>query len=81
MTAFQKAQDYKSFKIEKSKVKVSYCHPGVFVPVYTDSGNYSFKTASGTSIAYWDEHAYASEWAQPGKEGNPPPSPKSNADL
>jgi hypothetical protein len=23
------------------------------------------------SIAYWDEHAYASVWAQPGKEGSP----------
>ena len=44
----------------------------MFVPVYADDGKYSFKTASGTSIAYWDEHAYASEWAQPGKEGNFP---------
>jgi len=59
----------KSFKIEKSKVKLSCCHPGVFVPVYTDAGEYSFKTASGASVAYWDEHAYASEWNQPGKEG------------
>ena len=50
---------------------MSYCHPGVFVPVYADAGSYSFKTASGASIAYWDEHAYASEWVQPGKEGIP----------
>lgn len=42
------------------------------MPVYADSGNYSFKTASGASIAYWDEHAYASEWVQPGKEGTLP---------
>jgi hypothetical protein len=61
----------KTFKIEKSKVKISYCHPGVFVPVYTDSGKYSFKTASGNSIAYWDEQGYASEWTKAGKEPVP----------
>jgi RNA-binding protein 5/10 len=59
--------EHKTFKIEKSKVKISYCHPGVFVPVYTDSDKHSFKTASGNSIAYWDEQGYASEWTKDGK--------------
>jgi hypothetical protein len=68
-SAFEKFQNYKSFKIEKSKVKVSFCHPGVFVPVYADAGKYTFKTSSGASIAYWDELAYASEWVKPGNEG------------
>ena len=49
-------------------MKISYCHPGVFVPVYADDGEYSFNTSSGLSIAYWDEHAYASEWTQHGRE-------------
>jgi len=61
----------KSFKIEKSRVKLSYCHPGVFVPVY-DKDKYAFTTSSGKHIAYWDEHGFASEWRQPGKEGTPP---------
>jgi hypothetical protein len=65
----ERYHEYKSFKIEKSRVKLSYCHPGVFVPVYADSGKYSFTVSSGASVAYWDEHGYASEWAQPGKEG------------
>lgn len=39
----------------------------MFVPVYTDPGKYSFKTASGNSIAYWDEQGYASEWTKAGK--------------
>ena len=52
---------------------MSFCHPGVFVPVYDDSGKYSFKTASGTRISYWDEHGYASEWAEPTKAGKPSP--------
>lgn len=51
---------------------MSFCHPGVFVPVYTDAGKYGFKIASGTTVAYWDEHGYASEWSQPEKESIPP---------
>jgi len=66
--AFEKYETYKVFKIEKSKVKISYCHPGVFVPVYDDAVSYSFKTAGGISIAYWDEHGYASEWVPPSEE-------------
>ena len=42
----------------------------MFVPVYAEAGNYAFTTASGASIAYWDEYGYASEWVQPGKEGS-----------
>ena len=38
------------------------------MPDYSDAGEYSFKTSSGTSIVYWDEHAYATEWTQAGKE-------------
>jgi RNA-binding protein 5/10 len=65
--------EHKTFKIEKSKVKITYCHPGVFVPVYyTDAPQYSFKTASGSSIAYWDGKAYASEWPKAGNEGTVP---------
>jgi hypothetical protein len=48
---------------------LSFCHPGVFVPVYEESAKYSFKTASGASITYWDEYGYASEWAEPKQEG------------
>jgi hypothetical protein len=47
---------------------MSFCHPGVFVPVYADAGKYNFKIASGTTVAYWDEYGYASVWSQPEKE-------------
>jgi hypothetical protein len=67
--ALEKYQGYKSFKIERSRAKISYCHPGVFVPVYSDEGNFSFKTSNGATVAYWDEFGYASEWVQPSKEG------------
>ena len=30
---------------------------------------YSFKTGSGTQVAYWDEAGYASQWAEPKEEG------------
>jgi RNA-binding protein 5/10 len=68
-TALEKYQQYKSFKIERSRAKISYCHPGVFVPVYSDEGNFAFTTSNGQNVAYWDEHGYASEWSPPGKEG------------
>jgi RNA-binding protein 5/10 len=64
----ERYEELKSLKIEKSKVKLSFCHPGVFVPSYEESAKYSFKTASGAKIAYWDEHGYASEWAEPKEE-------------
>jgi hypothetical protein len=50
-------------------VKISFCHPGVFVPDYGDAGKYAFKTSSGASIMYWDGLAFASEWAKLGNEG------------
>jgi len=65
----RKFEEHKSFKVEKSKVKLSFCHPGVFVPVYDDSSKYAFKTGSGATISYWDEYGYASEWTQPQTEG------------
>jgi len=65
----ERYNELKGFKIEKSKVKLSFCHPGVFVPSYEESAKYSFQTASGTQISYWDEYGYASEWSEPKKEG------------
>jgi RNA recognition motif-containing protein len=67
-SALDRYIDLKSFKIDKSKVQISFCHPGVFVPVYADSSKYSFKVANGLLLAYWDEYGFASEWTPPEKE-------------
>ncbi|BFZ64548.1 hypothetical protein YB2330_005695 [Saitoella coloradoensis] len=55
----------KEFTVRSRSVTVSFIHPGVFVPVYSDGGEYSFPGPNGIRLAYWDQAAFCSEYVVP----------------
>ncbi|GAO52468.1 hypothetical protein SAICODRAFT_171139 [Saitoella complicata NRRL Y-17804] len=61
----QDGVECKEFTIRSRPVTVSFIHPGVFVPVYSDGGEYSFPGPNGIRLAYWDQGAFCSEYVVP----------------
>ncbi|OLL23398.1 putative RNA-binding protein isoform B, partial [Neolecta irregularis DAH-3] len=58
--AMDKYGESNRFTIKSKAVHLTFCHGGVFVPVYAGDERV-FVGAGGLQLAYWDDKAYASE--------------------
>jgi RNA-binding protein 5/10 len=77
--AFKAYETMSKFTISSKPVRVSYIHPGVFVPVYNppeEAERFTFlpliPVGGGMRLAYWDEEAYVSELVLNPTEENTP---------
>jgi hypothetical protein len=52
------------FVIDSKKVSIDYAHGGSFVPVYATT-EWTIWGDEGVALSYWDEKAYAVEYAGP----------------
>jgi len=82
--AFKLYESMEKFTISSKPIKISYIHPGVFVPVYNaphEAERFTFlpliPVYGGIRLAYWDEEGYVSELVL-NTEGESPQGEESN---